>query len=81
MLLRTELQVHHVEPVGSWLDLNQVVEKLLMIGIEDLQILCHQCHQTIHNGDSAPVKASRLESLKIGPEEAPEPVKLSDLGL
>lgn len=40
----TNVQVDHKEPIGSWNDVNVVVEKLFCEK-ENLQVLCKPCHK------------------------------------
>ena len=40
-----EINVDHIDPIGSWVDYNNYIEKLFC-GVENLQCLCKECHST-----------------------------------
>jgi 5-methylcytosine-specific restriction endonuclease McrA len=41
---RNEIDVDHIESIGSWNDLNLVVERMLKCPLDNIQVLCKPCH-------------------------------------
>lgn len=53
LLERNEVTVDHINAVGAWNDWNLVIDRLLFCPINNLQVLCKECHNDKTNRERA----------------------------
>jgi predicted HNH restriction endonuclease len=44
-----KLEVHHIAGIGDWEKIIDQLYSELLVGVDKLKVVCHECHNKIHS--------------------------------